>query len=310
MNLQTKATRPAALQAVTPELAQWLASQTAQGKSRRSIYKAMLDAGWQAISASHVMQLTDAENEHFGVPLEAAAALASLQAQPDFAPSTLPEPLPVPQPLLDSTGKMVDAGDKWVEVTQQRHDPELMVFANLLSAAECDALVDAARPRLSRSLTVDTQTGGEAFHADRTSEGMFFTRSENAVVQRVEARIARLLNWPVKNGEGLQVLRYPPGAEYKPHYDYFDPNEPGTPAILQRGGQRVATLIMYLVEPAQGGATVFPDIDLQVVPQRGSAVFFSYAQAHPASRTLHGGQPVLAGEKWIATKWLREREFN
>ncbi|MEO6018503.1 MAG: 2OG-Fe(II) oxygenase, partial [Polaromonas sp.] len=99
------------------------------------------------------------------------------------------------------------------------------------------------------------------------------------------------------------------GAQYKPHYDYFDPGEPGTPAILRRGGQRVASLIMYLREPAEGGATVFPDIDVRVKPLRGSAVFFSYPQAHPCSLTLHGGEPVQAGEKWIVTKWLREREF-
>ena len=40
--------------------------------------------------------------------------------------------------------------------------------------------------------------------------------------------IAALLAWPVSHGEGLQVLRYRPGAEYQPHYDYFDPKEPGT----------------------------------------------------------------------------------
>ena len=129
------------------------------------------------------------------------------------------------------------------------------------------------------------------------------------MVAAIEARIARLLGWPLENGEGLQVLRYGPGAEYKPHYDYFDPAEPGTASILARGGQRVATLIMYLQEPDQGGATVFPDLRLQVVPRRGSAVFFSYSQAHPCSQSLHGGMPVLAGEKWIATKWLREDEF-
>ena len=67
---------------------------------------------------------------------------------------------------------------------------------------------------------------------------------------------------------------------------------------------------MYLHEPGQGGATVFPDIGLQVAPQRGHAVFFSYVRAHPSSHTLHGGAPVTAGEKWIATKWLREREFS
>ncbi|MDO8372927.1 MAG: 2OG-Fe(II) oxygenase, partial [Polaromonas sp.] len=89
----------------------------------------------------------------------------------------------------------------------------------------------------------------------------------------------------------------------------FDPAEPGTASILERGGQRVGTLILYLGEPEAGGATVFPDIGLEVVPQRGHAVFFSYDQPDASTMTLHGGAPVLAGEKWVATKWLREHEF-
>jgi prolyl 4-hydroxylase len=216
----------------------------------------------------------------------------------------------LPAPQLDVSASMVDAGDKWVSVLQRVHAPDLCVFGNLLGAPECQALIDAARPRLVRSRTIDTQTGGEALNPDRTSQGMFFSRAENAIVQRVEARVARLLRWPVKHFEGLQVLRYRRGAQYRPHYDYFDPAEPATPALLARGGQRVATVIMYLQEPAAGGATVFPDASLSVVPRCGSAVFFSYAHAHPDSLSLHGGEPVTAGEKWIATLWLRERPFS
>ena len=216
----------------------------------------------------------------------------------------------IPTPQLDSSGTMVDAGDKWVKVLQRLHVPELCVFSNLLSAAECEALVEAAQPRVLRSRTVDTQTGGEALNRGRTSDGMFFTRAENAIVQRVELRVARLLRWSVKNFEGMQVLRYRKGAQYKPHYDYFDPGEPATPALLARGGQRVATLIMYLQEPERGGATLFPDASIRVPPLRGSAVFFSYAEAHPDSLSLHGGEPVEAGEKWIATLWLRQHQFN
>ena len=188
--------------------------------------------------------------------------------------------------------------------------PRLVVFGNLLSGEECDALIEAAAPRMARSLTVATDTGGQEVNADRTSAGMFFARSENPLVQRIEARIARLLDWPLDHGEGLQVLHYPPGAEYKPHYDYFDPAEPGTPTLLRRGGQRVATLILYLNTPEAGGGTVFPDAHMQVAAQRGNAVFFSYDRPHPDTRSLHGGAPVLQGEKWIATKWLRERTFT
>ncbi len=308
MNPPARNIRSASLQPVTPELQVWLEDQAALGQSRQSIFVAMLDAGWEPLSASRAMQLTPKESADFGAPAAAIADLREAPRQSAVVMSSIPSPVPVPAPHID--GNMVDAGDKWVEVIEHRHEPELVVFGNLLSPAECEAVMDAARPRLSRSLTVDTKTGGEELNPDRTSQGMFFARSENEVVLRIEARISRLLGWPVKNGEGLQVLRYPPGAQYKPHYDYFDPAEPGTPAILRRGGQRVATLIIYLFEPEQGGATIFPDIGLKVPPKRGNAVFFSYAQAHPRSRTLHGGEPVRAGEKWIATKWLREREFT
>ena len=216
----------------------------------------------------------------------------------------------MPTPQLDTSGSMVDAGDKWVNVSQRLHAPDLCVFSNLLSVAECETLVEAAKPRLLRSRTIDTQTGGEALNRDRTSDGMFFTRFEDAIVQRVELRVAKLLRWPVQNFEGMQVLRYRNGAQYKPHYDYFDTSEPATPALLARGGQRVATLIMYLQAPERGGATVFPDAAISVPPIRGSAVFFSYADANPDSLSLHGGAPVEAGEKWIATLWLRERKFS
>lgn len=266
---------------LTREVFEWMAEQFADGHSQETIFEAMLEAGWNSNSATRAMQIL----------LETRRLL------------------PVPVLALPVTGGMVDAGDRWVQVIHQSDSPNIVVFAGLLSDSECDALIEEARPRLSRSLTVDTRTGGEELNPARTSDGMFYTRGETEVVRRVEARIARLLGWPQQNGEGLQVLCYGPGDQYKPHYDYFDPVEPGTPTILQRGGQRVATLIMYLQEPEGGGATVFPSVKVNVLPKRGNAVFFSYPRAHPSSLTLHGGDPVTSGEKWIATKWLREKEF-
>src|SRR3546814_8509572 len=80
----------------------------------------------------------------------------------------------------------------------------------------------------------------------------------NALVSRIEARIARLLDWPVENGEAIQILRYGVGAQYKPHHDYFDPDWSGSAGPLKRGGQRVASLVMYLNTPERGGTTTFP----------------------------------------------------
>jgi prolyl 4-hydroxylase len=157
---------------------------------------------------------------------------------------------------------------------------------------------------------VDNNTGGSEVNAARTSDGMFFERGETLLIARLEQRIAMLLQWPAVNGEGLQILRYRPGAEYRPHHDYFDPAHAGTATILKRGGQRVGSLVMYLNTPKAGGATTFPDVQLEVAPIKGNAVFFSYERAHASTRTLHGGAPVIEGEKWVATKWLREGVFT
>jgi prolyl 4-hydroxylase len=138
---------------------------------------------------------------------------------------------------------------------------------------------------------------------------MFFSRGENETVKRIEERIAFILGIPVERGEGLQVLQYKEGAEYRPHYDYFDPSMRGTQKLLERGGQRIGTVIIYLVEPELGGETIFPEAGVSIKPIRGSAVIFFYPVPHPSTKTLHGGSPVIKGEKWIATKWIREGNF-
>jgi len=280
-------------QQITPQLRQWIVEQAQAGHGAEAVLKSMLASGWTENVAIEAMETT------LRVDLEQKAQEQGLAAA-----------VPVPDPALEEAPLYLDAGDRRVCVLQAMYNPRVVVFGGLLSDGECEALVELAKPRLARSLTVATKTGGEEVNADRTSNGMFFQRGENELVSRIEARIARLLNWPEENGEGLQVLHYRPGTEYKPHYDYFDPNEPGTPTILKRGGQRVGTLIMYLAEPEKGGATSFPDVHLDVWPKRGNAVFFSYERAHPSTKSLHGGAPVIAGEKWIATKWLRERRFE
>ncbi|VTU39988.1 2OG-Fe(II) oxygenase superfamily protein [Variovorax sp. PBS-H4] len=277
-------------QAISSELREWVVTQLAAGHSIHSLRASMRDAGWH----------DDAVD----------AALAGSEAQAAGLATVAVTRTSMPGPDLSNSPLYIDAGDRRVQVLQTLRHPRVVVFGDLLSDDECEDLIQTARQRLARSLTVETQTGGEALNVDRTSDGMFFERGENPVVARLEQRIALLLRWPLEFGEGLQVLRYSPGAQYRPHYDYFDPAEPGTPTILRRGGQRVATLVMYLQEPGLGGATTFPDVGLEVAPKRGTGVFFSYERPDPATHTLHGGAPVLAGEKWVATKWLREREFR
>jgi prolyl 4-hydroxylase len=282
-----------ATQAITPELREWIVAQARAGCRPEDVLQSMRTSGWDEATAIDALEST----------LEQYLA-ARVREQ------VMPAPLPVPGPDLSSAPSALRALDREVQVLMSMTSPRLIVFGGLLSDDECQQMIELALPKLSRSETVHTPSGGSEVHASRTSDGMFFERGEHALCTRIEQRIATLLNWPIENGEGLQILRYVPGAEYKAHHDYFDPAQPGTPTILQRGGQRVGTLLMYLNTPPRGGGTGFPDVGVEVGAMCGNAVFFSYDRPHVVTRTLHAGLPVLEGEKWVATKWLREREFR
>lgn len=284
-------------QTITPELRRWIVAQAEAGCRPEDVLQAMKTSGWDEDVAIAALEQTLAER------LAELRPAATLQTLPVGAA------VPLPEPALEAATSVIEAEGHPVRVLATMRLPRVVVFGGLLTEAECDELMASSRPRLERSKTVDNATGGDEVNNSRTSDGMFFERGETPLIQRVEARIAALLRWPVNHGEGLQILRYRPGAEYRPHHDYFDPVHPGTAKILERGGQRVGTLVIYLNTPQAGGATTFPDVGLEVAPVRGNAVFFSYDRAHPSTRTLHGGAPVLAGEKWVATKWLRQGVF-
>lgn len=302
------AARPVA-QPVTPELRRWIVAQAQAGCRPEDVLAAMKASGWHedvAIAALEAVLSQHVQATMMGEQVVAASAQHTERAQPALA--SFAKPGPEPLPLL--AGNEIQVVDRKVQVLLSLRRPRVVLFGGFLSDEECDQLVSLANKRLTRSETVEVSTGGSEVNAARTSEGMFFGRGENELCQRIERRIAALLNWPVEHGEGLQVLRYRPGAEYKAHHDYFDPAQPGSSTILARGGQRIGTLVMYLNTPERGGATTFPDAGLEVAPIKGHAVFFAYPYPDPAMLTLHSGAPVLAGEKWVATKWLREGVFN
>ena len=268
----------------SPALMHWVQNQLAVGLQPATLQASLEKAGWS--------------------PSIAQQALAACLQTPPPAMTAMPEP------NLAQHTSTIDVGDCRVQVLLSMHNPRLVLFGNVLSDAECEDIIAHARPAMARSRTVATQTSGQEITPNRTSSGMFYTRGQTPTVTKLEARIAKLLNWPVENGEGLQVLNYLPGAQYKPHHDYFNPQEPSSAAILQRGGQRLGTVVIYLNDVPAGGCTYFPETQLRIHPRKGHALFFSYPQPHADTRSLHGGDPVIEGEKWIATKWLREGEFR
>jgi len=190
-------------------------------------------------------------------------------------------------------------------------DPQIDVIDEFIDYVLCREFQARASERFAPSTVVNTETGTPYTMPDRISDTASFQRGEFPWVAEIEEAISRLTGFPADHGEPFQVQRYNPGGLYRPHFDYFPPEQPGSASHMRVGGQRVATVILHLSEPVAGGATLFPNLGLRVYPVRGRALFFMNTLPTGAvdPRTLHGGEEVVDGVKWIATKWIRERPY-
>lgn len=212
--------------------------------------------------------------------------------------------------LFQHENNLQTADGQTMQIAMRCDAPDIVLLDHFMTESECDALCELSKDSLTKSTVVDDMTGDGVNHEARTSQGTYFTLGQNALVEKIEARISEITGIPAINGEGIQILNYVNGGEYKPHFDYF-PDNAGGRANMSKGGQRIITMIMYLNDVKTGGATVFPEINLNIYPKKGSALYFSYCNSSGDvdPLTLHGGAPVIKGEKWIATKWLRQHAY-
>jgi prolyl 4-hydroxylase len=243
------------------------------------------------------------------------AFVAAIQAQRPMPVDSVPlaehESTLKPLPPRLAGGGVLRTHDREIHVLARTQQPVLALLSNVMSAEECKALIDLARPRLKHSTIVDLQSGQDVVAAYRNSYGMFFRLQETAFIASLDRRISELMSLPVENGEGLQVLYYPTGAASAPHVDFLQITNEANRSSIARSGQRVSTLVTYLNDVPAGGETSFPEVGWAVTPRLGHAAYFEYCDSRGVVdwRSVHAGNPVLEGEKWVASKWMRQRRF-
>jgi prolyl 4-hydroxylase len=181
--------------------------------------------------------------------------------------------------------------------------PYVAMFRNLLTSDECNFLIGQAAPSFQPSVIVDPASGQMRPHPVRTSENaMFPWIDENPAIHAINQRLAAASGTPAANGEPLQILRYSPGQEYRPHHD----------ALPHTDNQRILTMLVYLNDSYEGGETAFLKTGLTVKGAIGDAILFrnSDPQGQPDPDALHAGLPVTAGQKLIASRWIHEKRFG
>lgn len=189
-------------------------------------------------------------------------------------------------------------------------NPRVLVSRGFLSAPACGWLIGRAQGRFARAQVYDAEKAGVEENAARSNSAFEFAMAElDLVVVLLRAKIAATVGVEPPALEPLQMLHYSPGQTFEPHYDFLDPEKPGHAEEIARGGQRMATFLVYANEAYEGGHTDFPVLGVSVKGRTGDALLFANldGEGKPDVSMRHAGLPPTAGEKWLLSQWIRER---
>jgi len=200
------------------------------------------------------------------------------------------------QRLAKSATKIL--GDKGTKV---------YILDNFMTPDECDKVIKGAQGKM----TLSTLTKASDDPNFRTSETCYF---EGTPIQtHVDKKICDAMGINSNMSEPCQIQHYNLGKQFKAHHDFFHGGEEfeefaGDSSSYQ--GQRTWTFMVFLNNVKKGGETEFISLNnLHVTPKTGTAVIWNSLNGDGTTnfRTLHQGKPILGGEKYIITKWFRER---
>lgn len=135
--------------------------------------------------------------------------------------------------------------------------------------------------------------------------------NDSMALALLENLIAKASGETISFAEPPVILRYQTGQYYKWHYDYIYPHTDDIQSHITQFGQRVKTAIFYFNDNFIGGETEFKTPFISVPPKKNKVLVFnncdSTLKRDPSS--IHRGNAVTSGDKWIMTLWFRNKPF-
>lgn len=215
--------------------------------------------------------------------------------------------------LNENSNWVTDSKGKRYPISYVSKDKGIIHVLGVLTDSECKAIIESSKPTMTKSKVIDeSKAHGDVSDKRRDSLGGFVHPGGCKVVDKLDQLLSDLFGHPKRNGESLQVLNYHPGGQYEAHLDYFQSNTAYGAEVVKRAGNRVTTILIYLNDVEEGGSTGFPKHGLKFRPIKGSALYFESFNGEQGAfdrHSLHSGDPVTKGEKWVATRWVHSKPW-
>lgn len=181
-------------------------------------------------------------------------------------------------------------------------------YKNFLTPEECIELITLIDAHKIRSTVLEPEGSTATASLFRTSSTTGLSPQHN-LVNSIHQRISEAVGIPMLKGEPLQGQCYEPGQYFKAHTDYFEVSAYNQ--FCLSSGNRQLTFMIYLNDVEEGGETLFPNLNLSVKPERGTAISWpNMENGMPSYYSLHEGTEVKKGSKYVITSWWRENEYN
>lgn len=184
-------------------------------------------------------------------------------------------------------------------------EPLIYIINDFLNYEECAYLRFIAKDKLSQSLV-----GNGLKNVIRTGSSCFIATESEEPLKLIEKKIKFLFpNDELGIIKSFNIINYKLHQTYAYHTDAYNVNDQGM-AVDPAGKairQRKYTAICYLNEVDEGGDTRFELLNINIKPKMGKLLVFKNVLQNSNKvdrRSLHGGLPVIKGEKWIMTTWL------
>ena len=193
---------------------------------------------------------------------------------------------------------------------------QVQELEDLLTPEECDQLIAYAKKKGMKEsdvLSYGAETDTVVDTKSRRSKTAWISDNEHSLAMKVALISEKLTGLPRNTQEMLQVAYYEPGGKFNDHYDACsEKNKDYCDKMNRYAGQRRSTLLIYLNDNFTGGETVFPKINVTVKPKKGKGILFwnTTPEEIIISESMHRGNPVEGGEKWICTKWSHVKEYK
>ena len=178
-----------------------------------------------------------------------------------------------------------------------------LYFLDLSFDVDFDKVLTTATSLISSRISISSSIYDEA--AERA---YLNSLSRDEIVKQIEDAACEYVGLDTNYLEPMQVAVYEKGQKFNPHYDFFSPDSND----ISVRGNRTKTLLVYLndVEPENGGATVFPKLNLKIQPKAFSAIYFENMIGSEVDyNTLHAGEELKTDKhkKYAINIWFREK---